>query len=215
MRELETEAFSVESDVVGASMSNSSSVVLVVDDEEHLAEFYAELLEEQYEVRTAYRGQEALEEYGPEVEVVLLDRRMPDLSGREVLDRLSEQPSDCRVAMVTAVKPEPEIVKMEFDDYLLKPVEEQKLHETVEQLLALTTYDKRLQEYHALTAKQAVLTIAKSEEALAENEEYSSLEERIEEIQAEFEQLREELGYRQLQNAFDVIDFEAPAVEQR
>lgn len=195
-------------------MSNDSSVVLVVDDERYLAEFYTKVLGEQHEVRTAYRGKEALEKYGPDVDVVLLDRRMPDLPGKEVLDRLAEQPGDCRVAMVTAVEPEPEVVNMEFDDYLLKPVREQQLHETVEQLLALTTYDERLQEYHALTAKRAVLTIAKSEKSLAKNEEYKSLEARIEEIETEFEQLRGELGYRQLQNAFDIIDFEAPTVEQ-
>jgi DNA-binding response OmpR family regulator len=36
---------------------------------------------------------------------VLLDRRMPGLSGDNALNRIREREYDCRVAMVTAVDP--------------------------------------------------------------------------------------------------------------
>lgn len=54
------------------------ATVLVVDDEKDLADVYAEHLKERYTVRTEYSGNEALEAMSPDVDVVLLDRRMPD-----------------------------------------------------------------------------------------------------------------------------------------
>jgi CheY-like chemotaxis protein len=41
-------------------------------------------------VRTAYGGHEALEELSDDVDVILLDRRMPGLSGDEVLEEVRD-----------------------------------------------------------------------------------------------------------------------------
>jgi CheY-like chemotaxis protein len=59
--------------------------VLVVDDEPQLAELYSMQLAEEYEVRTATGGPEALDLVDEEVDVALLDRRMPRMSGDELL----------------------------------------------------------------------------------------------------------------------------------
>ena len=58
-----------------------SSTVLVVDDNRELAEAYAATLREQYDTRTACSGREALDVVDETVDVVLLDRRMPSVSG--------------------------------------------------------------------------------------------------------------------------------------
>jgi len=57
-----------------------------------------------------------------EVDAVLLDRRMPDVHGDEVLARLREEGCDCPVIMTTAVDPGMDILEMDFEDYLCKPV---------------------------------------------------------------------------------------------
>lgn len=62
-----------------------SATVLIVEDEQPLADLYAKFLESTYTVRTAYDGTEALDSMSHEVDVVLLDRRMSGLSGEEVL----------------------------------------------------------------------------------------------------------------------------------
>jgi len=106
-------------------MSEQPPLVLVVEDEPDLADLYAAWLGDEYRVRTAYGGQEALDELDEaddEVDAILLDRRMPGLSGDEVLAAVRERGIDCRVAMVTAVEPDFDILKMGFDDYLVKPV---------------------------------------------------------------------------------------------
>jgi DNA-binding response OmpR family regulator len=157
-------------------------VVLIVEDEPDVAETYRLWLERKYEVRTGQDGDEGLEQLDDAVDVVLLDRMMPGLSGKEVLDRIREQNLGCRVAMVTAVEPDFDILEMGFDAYLSKPIENRQLTQTVENLLERTEYDGLLQEYYALVEKQATLEATKSTAALAENEEYRGLKADIEDL---------------------------------
>ncbi len=116
-------------------MSGKRATVLVVEDERGLADLYAEWLESAgYRTRTAYRGATALEAADEAVDVALLDRRLPEMQGGEVLDRIRERELGCAVAMVTAVEPEADIVEMGFDEYAVKPVGESELTALVEEL---------------------------------------------------------------------------------
>jgi len=164
-------------------MGEQQPLVLVVEDEPDLADLYAAWLGDEYRVRTAYGGQEALETIddidGP-VDAILLDRRMPGLSGDEVLAAVRERGIDCRVAMVTAVEPDFDILEMGFDDYLVKPVASDTLRETVEGLLRRTQYDEGVQDLFSLTSKKAMLEAEKSASELANNEEYQELTDQIE-----------------------------------
>jgi DNA-binding response OmpR family regulator len=170
---------------------SDKSVVLIVEDEPDVAETYNLWLADRYEVRMAQSGDEGLEKLDDRVDVVLLDRMMPGLSGDEVLDRIRERRLDCRVAMVTAVEPDFDILDMGFDAYLSKPIKSEQLHETVSNLLDRSAYDDALQEYYSLVEKQVTLEATKSSAELAESEEYLTLRERIEALDAE---LAEELG---------------------
>jgi len=167
-------------------MSDSEPpVVLIVEDEPDVAETYNLWLQDEYEVRMAGNGSEALELLDDDVDVVLLDRMMPGLSGDEVLDRIRESDSDCRVAMVTAVEPDFDILEMGFDSYLTKPIRSEELYETVSNLLERSTYDDLLQRYYSLVEKQATLEATKSSAELAESEEYQRLTERVAELKDE------------------------------
>jgi len=160
-------------------------VVLIVEDEPDVAETYRLWLDADYVVRMAHSGDEGLDELDESVDVVLLDRMMPGLSGDEVLDRIRDRGLDCRVAMVTAVEPDFDILEMGFDAYLCKPIKSDQLHETVENLLGRSEYDDLLQEYYSLVEKQATLEAAKSNAELTDNEEYVAVQERIEELQGD------------------------------
>ncbi len=169
-------------------MSEQPSLVLVVEDEPDLADLYAAWLGDEYRVRTAYGGQEALDELDEtddEVDAILLDRRMPGLSGDEVLSAVRDRGIDCRVAMVTAVEPDFDILRMGFDDYLVKPVTSDTLRETVEGLLQRGEYDTEMQELFSLTSKKAMLETEKSATELADNDEYQQLTDRIGELRSE------------------------------
>ena len=169
-------------------MSADPPMVLVVEDEPDLADLYATWLRDEYRVRVAYGGREALEELDEEVDVVLLDRRMPDLSGDEALEAIRERDVGCRVAMVTAVEPDFDIVAMGFDDYLVKPVSRDSLKETVENLLRRNSYDDGIQELFALASKKALLESEKDAATLEEHEEYQKLTERVQNLRAQLDE---------------------------
>lgn len=175
-------------------MSSSKPTVLVVDDEHEIADLYARWLEDDYEVLVAYTGQEALDELDERIDVVLLDRRIPDLHGDEVLEHINEQDLDCWVAMVTAVEPEFDILEMGFDEYLVKPVTGETLRRTVEQLVSRGEYDAGLREHFAAVSKWAVLAAQHTPEELQESSEFEDLEATIDRQRDELDDLVADLS---------------------
>ncbi|WP_435075670.1 response regulator [Halorubrum sp. HHNYT27] len=139
------------------------ATILVVDDEQGLADLYALYLEEDYTIRIAYGGQEALRIIDDDVDAVLLDRRMPGISGDEVLATLRERGYDQPVAMLTAVDPGEEIIGLDIDEYFVKPIYEEQLREAAEALLARRRYDEEFREYFAAISKKAALDASMSE----------------------------------------------------
>jgi len=152
-----------------------------------VAETYRLWLDDEYDVLVAQNGDDGIEKLAESVSVVLLDRMMPGLSGGEVLEHIRDRGLDCRVAMVTAVEPDFDILEMGFDAYLSKPVKRDELRETALNLLERSEYDTLLQEYYALVEKRATLEATKTTPELERNEEYTRLASRI-------DQLRDELS---------------------
>lgn len=168
------------------------ATVLAVDDEPDLAELYRVYLDSAYDVRIATGGEAALAEMDDDVDVVLLDRRMPDMSGHEVLAAMREAGYDARIAMLTAVEPDVDIVDMPFDDYKTKPVTREDLLTLVEVLLYRATFDERSQEFFALASKKAALEAA----GTTDTEEYEELIERIERVRARVDETLDRLSAR-------------------
>jgi len=161
--------------------------VLIVDDEAEVADVYALRLRSEYDTDTAYGGEEALEAVDESVDVVLLDRRMPQVSGDEVLSTIRERGLDVRVVMITAVDPDFDIVDMPFDDYLCKPVQKEDLVAAIEQQLTASRYDDRLTEYLEVTAKIALLEAEKTDTELDASEEVTELRERAERLRVDID----------------------------
>jgi DNA-binding response OmpR family regulator len=177
--------------------------VLVVDDEPEVADVYALRLETEYETRVAYGGEEALEAVDEDVDIVLLDRRMPGLSGDEVLDELRDRGHDTRVVMLTAVDPGIDIIDMPFDDYLCKPVEKDDLTAAIDQQLRAKRYDTRLSEYMEVTSKLALLEAELSAQEVSESEELQELSRRADDLKAQMDSALE--GFEDIDTAFREI----------
>ncbi len=170
----------------------SSATVLIVDDEKHAVDTYAAALDDEYDVRTAYGGEDGLARIDEDVDVVLLDRRLSEMSGNEVLQEIKDRHLDCRVAMVTAVNPDFDILSLGVDDYVVKPVGKERLLATVERLLALKEHDDAYQELSSLKVKRNVLAVEKPAAELADNEEFGRLESRIAELETQLEDIESE-----------------------
>ncbi|MFB6179475.1 MAG: response regulator transcription factor [Halorientalis sp.] len=171
-------------------MGSSRPHVLVVDDEQDIADVYATKLQEHYETSVAYGGEQALELIDHHVDAVLLDRRMPDMSGDAVLAEIRDRGYDCAVIMVTAVDPDLNILDMQFDDYLSKPVDEDVLRETLERHVDPIADSERVEEYFALLSKLEVLEAELTEAELRQSEEFKRTVQRARDMT---EELREEI----------------------
>lgn len=163
-------------------------IILIVEDDADLADLYADWLRSSYDVRVAHSGEDALDAADETVDVVLLDRRLPDMSGDEVLDEFHSIGLDCRVAMLTGVEIDFDVIDMRFDTYVEKPVSETELKDIVKMLLTRTMFDDRMQRYLELVSKTEALESHMEEENLSASDEYAGL-------QAEKRNLRAELEY--------------------
>ena len=165
-----------------------SPTVLTVDDERDLADIYTHWLEAHgCHVKTAYQGAAALDLLSEDVDIVLLDRRMPGLSGDEVLQKIRDQGWDCRVAMITAVDPDFDVVEMGFDSYLVKPITREQLESMIDQLAGRSNWETKQQEYLALVEKQVALESHKSTTELEASQEYQNLQTQVAELESELD----------------------------
>lgn len=109
-------------------MSVAEPLILIADDEQELCELLSHLMrKEGYIVKTAPDGESALRavrEFRPDV--LLLDIRLPDLDGIEVMRRCREFAPNMPVVLMTAyaeVRGAIEAMKAGAHDYLTKPLE--------------------------------------------------------------------------------------------
>ncbi|WP_135363901.1 response regulator transcription factor [Halosimplex halophilum] len=156
-----------------SSSDHGRPTVLVVDDESEVADVLALKVRDRYETRVAYGGREALESIDEDVDAVLLDRRMPEVHGDEVLAEIRERGYDCVVVMTTAVDPDLNILEMDFDDYLAKPIETEALLSTLDQQLdGRQSGDPKLEEFFSTVSKLEVLESELTPAELADSDEY-------------------------------------------
>lgn len=120
------------------SQKNKDKIrILIADDEMEFASTLVSRLElRNFEVRMVNSGLdalEAIEEKQPDV--LLLDLKMPDLDGLEVLARLRENYPDLQVIILTghgSFEAGREGMELGAYDYLMKPVDLNRLIEVVQ-----------------------------------------------------------------------------------
>jgi response regulator RpfG family c-di-GMP phosphodiesterase len=175
------------------SGQDDETTVLAVDDDPDIVGLYEDYLGDDYRVVTATSGRSAIEQLTPEVDIVLLDRRMPETSGEHVLAAIEAREINPRVALVTAATPDVDIVDMRIDEYLIKPVKRTEIRETVERLRLIDEFTQRRQRLDALQVKRNVLAVEKSEAELAESEAYQRMKAEIDRLEQDVAELTESL----------------------
>lgn len=172
-----------DSNVAASGIDDAEVRALVVDDEKEVADAYALRLKGVCETSTVYSGAAALDHVETEsVDVILLDRHMPAMSGDEVLKQLDERGFDGRVIMVTAVDPEFEVLDMPFDDYLCKPVDRTDLHAVIDQQRQVLAYEI-LGKYFTAESKRAVLEAELAPDKRAKRPEFEAIEQRTSKLE--------------------------------
>ncbi|MFO8154841.1 MAG: sigma-54-dependent transcriptional regulator [Pseudomonadota bacterium] len=136
-------------------MSTAPSL-LIVEDDELLATAYAEFLSQAgCTIRVAGSGDEALARHQDDaVDVLLLDLGLPDMHGLELLNRIREGGGNPELIIVTSedrADSAMEAVRQGAYDYMVKPVDRNRLELTVGHLLERLRLERRL---HRLAATE-------------------------------------------------------------
>ena len=115
--------------------------ILVVDDNAMMLKMLKEHLHDQYDVATAVSGKVAMKFLEKKTtDLILLDYEMPEESGPDVLEKLraSELTKDIPVVFLTGVtdtKKVKEVLSLKPQSYLLKPVDREKLLDTINKVI--------------------------------------------------------------------------------
>ena len=125
--------------------------ILVVDDDENIRNTVKTILEDEgYIVDSAANGKEAIKRSEETMyNVVLLDIRLPDMEGVELLKLMKDAVPRTRKIMVTGYPSMQNAVaalNKNADAYLIKPVEVEKLLNTVKEQLQLQENERKFSE---------------------------------------------------------------------
>jgi class 3 adenylate cyclase len=128
--------------------------ILYVDDEEHNLTSFAATFRKDYKIYTATNGNDAMEIMrNNEVHLVITDQRMPEMTGIQLLEKLSPEFPDT-VRMILTGFSDIEVIIEAINSgrvfrYITKPWDENELKMTIEnarQLFNLQTRNKTLME---------------------------------------------------------------------
>ena len=119
---------------------NAQLKVLVIDDDEGIRTTISAILEnEGYDVDTAENGKEAIEKSKADLyKVALIDFRLPDMNGTELLTALRETTPKMVKIMVTGyptLQNAIECVNKHADGYFIKPIDYEDLLKTIKILI--------------------------------------------------------------------------------
>ncbi len=115
--------------------------LLIVDDERNIRTLFRDELEEEgYEVETAGSGAEALDKVKAQTpDLIVLDIRMEDMTGLEVLEQIRREHESLPVIMCTAVRGLQDdftVWDSKVSDYITKPVDLEVLKEKIQNALS-------------------------------------------------------------------------------
>ena len=111
--------------------------ILLVEDTLTLAKAYQECLEKRgYAVKSATTGREALaclnKKHG--FDLILLDIKLPDISGLEIISTLQKNKIDCPVIVMTgngSMNTAIDAMRLGAQDFLVKPFQPEKLEQSI------------------------------------------------------------------------------------
>lgn len=139
----------IDEDEVDRSETNTSSKVLIVEDNDDILAILRHLLSSKYQVLTAYNGKEALEILENEaVDLVVTDIMMPVMDGLELLRHIRENDDNAHlpIIMLTAKRDDQdraESYSAGADAYITKPFNSNVLMSRVENLMERSQATKK------------------------------------------------------------------------
>ena len=141
---------------------NLKEKILVVDDDTGMRDtLEAVLTADGYKVTTAANGKEAIDVLeGNKFDITLLDLKMPDCKGTELLPKIKEHDSDNIVIMMTAygtIKTAVEAVKLGAYDFITKPFELEEIRMIIQKALDMKQLSGENEKLREILSENVVL----------------------------------------------------------
>ena len=119
--------------------------ILICDDEEGIRESLKLILGDDYNLVTVDSGAMALEvlSHSKDIKVMLLDIKMPQTNGLDVLHEIKKKHPHLKIIMVTgykSVETAAEATRLGASGYIVKPFKSQEILETVKKNLEALKY---------------------------------------------------------------------------
>jgi DNA-binding NtrC family response regulator len=119
---------------------NIKERIMIVDDEKIVREsLYHWFMDEGYDVDTSENAEVALKKFDKDkYDLILLDMKMPGMSGLDLLPKLKQIDDDCFVILITAYASVPSAIQALKEgafDYITKPVDPEELNHIVKNAL--------------------------------------------------------------------------------
>jgi len=129
--------------------------ILVVDDDRQLADMLVEyLVKLGYEATAAYGGREGLARFEQDdFKLVILDLKMPDMSGMEVLEAIKSIDSRAVVMVLSGfgtIESAVTAIKKGAYDFIPKPIELNALGAILDRALRKHVFSKQLERFRGL-----------------------------------------------------------------
>ena len=136
--------------------------VLVIDDDPLIRKTLSSYLSKKgFEAVTAEDGEEGIQKYEEHIpDLVILDIRLPDVDGLEVLGRIREKNPNASIIIMTAyddMKTTIEAIKLGAFEYLVKPLDYVELDLTIDKAFQIRSLEDKVS--YLLEEKQKEYTI--------------------------------------------------------
>ncbi|MFB6187472.1 MAG: response regulator transcription factor [Halobacteriaceae archaeon] len=173
------------------SASNAKNV-LVVEDDDELANLYKDWLPNEISVTVVNTGTQFRETIDDTIDVVLMDRKLPDISGDKLVSDIRSSDITCSVVFISSVSPDSNIIGVDIDDYMTKPVSQEKLLNVLNRVFNRHRYNRQVQFYLALLTKRVRLD---TENKHLDETLRSFLNDKIEAVEQQLDQQVERMNF--------------------
>ena len=124
-------------------MNQKNLKILIVDDEEVVAEVLGKLIEvDGHKVAVTYEGEKALEAYQKDrFDIVFADISMPGMNGIDLTQRLLELDKDAKIVAITGhvgTREVEEILDIGAKAFMKKPFSKKDIDQTIKEIIKMS-----------------------------------------------------------------------------
>ena len=191
-----------------AKNNSENKDVVIIEDEESLAELFSKRLDDEYNATIATHAGNGIAEIDAETDYVLLDRKLPGMSGDRVLEYIVDQPYDINVIIISAIDPDQNVIHQPYDEYITKTVDEGEIQDAIDRVEVKNRFVELLSQY---VKKAETWEVVRSDLNTAESDadvDLGMIESELDEIAEEFATISSELSGSKVTDILCALDTE-------